>query len=942
MIRLLLPLCLSTALIACNPPANKGAERDPISAPFAHQTSDLASDPAITHGVLPNGLRYALRANATPSDTASALLYIDAGSLDEADAERGLAHFLEHMAFNGSTLYPEGELIPALERLGLAFGADTNAYTTFDRTVYRLELPDTADETVTAALTALRETASNLTLGIDAIARERGVIQSERRSRRSPAAKASEESLSFFLEGTIYPDRLPIGTDVTIDTVPPEAFRAFYDGRYRPENAVLVMVGDFDVTDMQARLTDTFGDWQGRGDPLPIDRPDSLPEREPRTGTFIDPKVTTSITVATYGPIDDRADTIATRRDRLLDGIGNSLLNRRLARIGSEGSSDFLGANAASYPVFDVTNANTLTASSGAGDWQPALHDAVMELNKAREFCFSDAELAEWKANARRGLERAVETADTRRTPGLASQLLSAITDERVVTTPDASLERYLSYEADITAEDVCARFQDSWTGFEAADLFLVDSVEADEDAIRSAFTAALATPTVADAQRQMTEFAYTDWGTPGEVLARDTVEDIDFTTVDFANGVRLNIKRTDYAKDQVRARVSVGGGLFNTDWPEGFGQFAGPVLAEGGLKAHSVDELRTILAGRTASANVSVGTEMIRIDGGSSLSDMGLMFDLMAAGSTALGYREEAVSNFRRDLDALYDSIDSTPGGVATRDVPRLLRSGDPRFGISAREVYEGLSADTVRDIVDPLLASGLIEIGVVGDVEVEAVIEEVARTFGAFDTRTQDLSDYPDSRRALTFPEPDTVTLTHQGDPDTALFQVYFPAFDGSDTARTRRASLVRAIAQLKLTDVLREREGQSYSPSVGSYLPESWDDYGYMSVSVSADPQELDAISALVDEVTGDIRAGRITQDEFDRAIRPIRESLQRSLESNGYWLDVIDRARTYPEDLDTHRTRIAAYQDITLADVKTVAATLFDPVMAYRVKIVPVAS
>jgi len=912
-----------------------------IEPDFAHEVSDLPLDPAVTYGRLDNGMRYALRANATPSDTASLLFRFDTGSLDETDEQRGLAHFLEHMAFNGSDAYPEAELVKSLERLGLAFGADTNAYTSFDETVYQLELPNLSDEVVDTALLVMRETADRLTLDPDAIDRERGVVLSELRTRKSPAATAGEESLKFYLEGTSYPDRLPIGTEASLNALTPESFRQFYDGRYRPETTTLVMVGDFDINDMEGRIHSMFSDWQGQGEPLAVNRPDTLPSRDPRIGLHTDPEITTSLTIALYGPDDDRADSMDTRRERLIDGVGYGLLNRRFARIATEGTADFLGASVSSSDVFDIASLRTLSASSLSETWDAAMRDALDELRRAREFCFSESELAEWKANTRRGLERAIETADTRRTPGLARQIMSAITNESVITTPESSVARYTEYEDAITLEEVCQRFSADWKDLARADIYMQSNVapEGGKNAIRTAFNAALERPVEAGEDRDAGEFAYTEWGTPGEIVSREVVEDIDFTTVEFANGVRLNIKKTDYARDQVIARVSVGGGLNNApDWPEGFSQFAGPVLSEGGLEAHSPDEMRTLMAGRNVSASLSVGTEMISVAGGSSNRDMGTLFDLMAANVTAKGYREEAVTNFRRDLDAFYDTLDSTASGVAGRDVPRLLRSGDRRFGIPAKDLLQSLDKEDVQTIVDPLLSTGLIEIGVVGDVDADRVVREVARTFGAFQARPTKLPDYPDSKRQLTFPDAGSVTLSHAGDPDTALYQIFYSAFDGSNTTRTRRAGLVRAVAQLKLTDVLREREGQSYSPSVSGYFPSGYDDYGYLGISVSADPKELDTIEDLVAEVAADMRAGNITEDEFDRAIRPIRESVERSLEENGYWLGVIDRVRTYPEELDDHRTRVSAYQNMTREEILPIAKQIFNPDAAFQVRIV----
>ena len=201
---------------------------------WAHEASELQPDPAVTYGQLPNGLRFALMRNALPSKTAAVRMRFGVGSMMEADDQRGLAHFLEHMVFNGSQNIPEGEMVKLLERLGLAFGPDTNAYTSFLETVYQLDLPDTRDELVDKSLMLMRETADRLLLSPAAIDRERGVILSEKRTRDSPQFRALVARLNFLYPDSPISQRLPIGTEEVIERAPRERFLALYEGVVPP------------------------------------------------------------------------------------------------------------------------------------------------------------------------------------------------------------------------------------------------------------------------------------------------------------------------------------------------------------------------------------------------------------------------------------------------------------------------------------------------------------------------------------------------------------------------------------------------------------------------------------------------------------------------------------------------------------------------------------
>src|SRR3984957_14832130 len=232
--------------------------------PQAH--SDLKADPSIRFGALPNGMRYAIMRNATPPGQVSVRLHFDVGSLMERDDQQGLAHFLEHMAFNGSTNVPtRGEMVKDLERLGLAFGADTNAQTGFDATVYKFDLPKADDQTVDTSLMLLREMASNMLLDQGAMDQERGVILSEERLRDTPSYRVTKSRTAFMMDGQRPPQRFPIGLVPVIQSAKADLIADIYHHYYRPERAALVIVGDIDPAAIEAKIKARFGAWQGAG-----------------------------------------------------------------------------------------------------------------------------------------------------------------------------------------------------------------------------------------------------------------------------------------------------------------------------------------------------------------------------------------------------------------------------------------------------------------------------------------------------------------------------------------------------------------------------------------------------------------------------------------------------------------------------------------------------
>ncbi len=274
------------------------------SAPWAQAASDIPADPAVRYGLLPNGMRYALLHNATPPGQASFRLRIDAGSLMERDDQKGLAHFMEHMAFNGTKEVPENEMLRILERLGLAFGADTNAFTSFDQTAYLLELPRTNDETVDAALRIMREQVSEALMAADAVDDERGVIEGEERMRNTPQLRIAKAQFGLLASGQRLSNRFPIGDLDIIRTAPRERFVEFYDAYYRPNRATFIAVGDFDVEVMEGKVRAAFESWT----PKAADGPDpdlgQVAARGPETRVLVEPGIQSSVDINWIRPPD--------------------------------------------------------------------------------------------------------------------------------------------------------------------------------------------------------------------------------------------------------------------------------------------------------------------------------------------------------------------------------------------------------------------------------------------------------------------------------------------------------------------------------------------------------------------------------------------------------------------------------------------------------------
>ena len=338
--------------------------------------------------------------------------------------------------------------------------------------------------------------------------------------------------------------------------------------------------------------------------------------------------------------------------------------------------------------------------------WAAALAQGEQTLRQAYEFGFTQADFDEQIANTRKALQVAVQTSPTRRTSGLARRIMSSFSNERVLSAPADDLERFESYANEITPEAVHTAFKAGWEGLDTPQLYLATSEVIDnaQEVMVKALEESRAVAVTPLKAAQNAKFAYTEFGAPGKVSMRKTIEDIDFETIIFENNVRLNLKKTPYQKDVISIKVALGqGNLFFPKDEAGFKWFAPNMLNLSGLKAHSADEIQTIMAGKSVGVSLSFGAERMFMAGATVPENLADQLNLMTAYAIAPGYREEAKTRYDKYIQSFYPTLDSTPSGVASRDVDRLIRSGDKRFGIPDQQALIDIDMTTLEGWLEP-----------------------------------------------------------------------------------------------------------------------------------------------------------------------------------------------------------------------------------------------
>jgi zinc protease len=916
------------------------------SAQWPQAASDLKTDPKAQFGTLENGLRYVIMPHDEPPGRASIRLYMDVGSLMEQDDQQGMAHYLEHMAFNGSRHFKGGEMVEYFQRLGMGFGADTNAHTSFKETVYMLELPKVESKFITEGMQLFRDYLDGMLLGEAEIDKERGIILSEKLSRDSIEYRTMIEGYKFGLPESILPHRLPIGQEQTIKTMKRPRFVDFYEGYYTPKRATIVAVGDFkDTAAVKAEIEKHFTEAKPKGVQLKDPNLGKIP-----TGYGIIAKLHTemeaqslTLSVEIPRPALNRPDNAESRREILIRDLADMMLNQRLSKLAKAEGAPVLSAESYSYEYLEFVSINGIQAQCDPKNWQAALTLLETELRRAIEHGFTDAEFEEAKATVLKGAKLRADQADSRKSRDLASGIVSILASKKVFTHPADDLARVSTVLAGLKKEDSHAALVKDWKG-DDTQLFLGGNLKLAGDAtaqIIATFKDSRSKPVAPPAKEETAAFAYTDFGPAGKVASRSEAKDLEITQAVFENNVRFNHKRTEFEKGTLRVLVSFGGGKLSVPAGKpGLLPFTQSTFQLGGLEKHGVDDIRRIFASRTVGSDFSVGDEAFLLSGRTTPADLEAQLQLLTAYLTAPGYRDEAARQFEKNLEPLYTQLKHTAEGVMNNEVVTFMHSGDPRWGFPKMEELKQRTLAEVKQWLTPALQQEYLEVSVLGDINAEAALDAVAKTLGALPKRAERKPAY-EKERTVAFPKPEaSKDFPFETEIPKAIATIYWPTDDMSNIQRTRRLTLLGSILDDRLRIKVREELGDTYSPACYHVANDTFTGYGYMTTMIECKPELAGSLTKLVIEIADKLAAGPITDDEFERAMKPMIAQLEQMRRDNRYWsMNVLRCSQEHPERLDWARTFVSDFTGIKKEEIQALAKEYLGAKRAVSAGIIP---
>jgi zinc protease len=884
----------------------------------------LRDDPAILRGTLPNGLAYAVLKNANPRNGLSIRFAFRVGSLDESDEERGAAHFIEHLAFDGRSPEWAAATEAAFAAAGVSYGADRNAHTTLSETSYEVDLPKADRRTVDLALGWLREIADGGRFSEAVVNRERGVILAERESDLGAAERVVRALAAFEGEGLRFPGRDPLGTPESLRALNPDRLTAFYKRWYRPENAVLVIVGDVDPNELIQRMSAALGSWHGEGPPPPHPPLGRFnPQRPPARLVLTESEFPNLLSVCAMAPPEPRgAPDIARLRALALLGIAESALGSRFDMLAQAPESGLIRAAVNSDLDNPELSKLCINAEPGPQQWKTAMAAIKAEVETFLKEGPTDEEMESAVKAERARLRGALPNFNARRSASEAEALVAAALEQRPMPSPFAAFAAFNLAVADVTAKDVREAFGARWlvggpfiAAVAAQPPTPAELAEGWEKAAGAPIKIAASGPA----------WPYTDFGPAGRPVRRIAMHDPEFLRVIFDNGVVANIKYLPKAKGTVRLAVVLGRGRREIANKDLFtARFGAELLPLGGLGKIDASRIRAHFAEADTDLSINISDWSLSIDLPASPGGAEEALQWLAAEVSDPGFRtlDRVIAASR---DSYYAGRSADPISAIDEAVANTFAPGSA-LALPARADYDRITAADIARVLKPVLTGDPLEVTVVGDLREDDAIALLATTFGALPKRGAPPTDRPDTF-FMRFPDRElpTVTVHHTGSAEKAAVVAIWPLYVANAGRRREEytLSLIADVLEQKLLRTLRDRFGATYSPVVETTMPDD-SDQGELRVTIECTPDHAALAEQVIREIGAQTAAGAFTPEDLEAVRRPRLAHLAEEERTADWWREALAGSYWEPGVLEEARVTHGLFAAITLEETRQVAA------------------
>jgi zinc protease len=907
----LVKACILAALVAlASAPVASGLRAEqaapavaPASAADVALDRPLPIDPAVRSGTLANGLRFFIRRNGRPAQRVSLRLAVDAGSLEEEPDQRGLAHFLEHMAFNGTENFKPGELVAFLESIGARFGPHVNASTSFDETIYMLDVPTDRDGYVDKGLLALRDFAAGIELLPAEVDKERGVVLEEWRGRLGASSRVTDKQLPVLLQGSRYAERLPIGTPDVIKGAPRDRLLAFYKKWYRPDRMAVIVVGDIDPAAAEKLVRARFDGIAKPSEPAgTVDRT-IPPHKETLYSLATDPEAQGWTVTASFKSPAPQQKTVGDYRAALVRQLVGEMLNPRLREIARRPNAPFLGAEAGTDTFGRSLQLFEIGAAVPENGLAAGLEAVMLEARRTQQFGFSADELD----RARRALlafyERAYNERGTTESPSYAGEYVRHFLEAEPIPGIELEYQIAATHLPTVTVEEVTNVVRGFITDENRVVLAVAPEkagVTPSVDSLRAAMTRASAAtvepwkdPT---AGRALVE----NPPAGGKVTATRPIAELGATVVTLSNGVEVWMKPTDFKSDQVLFSAYALGGTSSAPEPEFHGaELVSSLVGVGGLGGFSPVDLSRMLAGKIASATPNVGSYTTEIGGSSTPRDIETALQLNYLAFTAPNFTPETIDLLKRRLGAVLENQAQNPKAVFGEKVSLVNASNHYSARMVTTADLPGLKLDAMQHFYRARFGNAAdYTFFFVGAFTVPELTPLVERWIGGLPSSGKKTATVRDM--GVRFPASVVRDGVTKGKDPASQTVISFFADAGKDEFEMHRLRAAGNVLSIRLREILREELGGTYGVSVGYENSLPLPGYGAMVVQFGSAPENVDALTKAVFAEVERLKAQGPSADDVARVKEMEKRDLETNARQNQYWVGSLQAVHMYGWD------------------------------------------
>ena len=892
----------------------------------------LPVDPNVRIGTLSNGLTYYIRKNGKPEKRVEMRLVVNAGSILEDEDQLGLAHFVEHMAFNGTKNFAKNDIVSFLQSIGVEFGADLNAYTSFDETVYILPIPTDDEEILNKGLQILEDWAHNVSFSEEEIDKERGVVIEEWRLGRGADQRMRDKYFPVLFKNSHYAERLPIGKKEIIENASYETIKKFYRDWYRPDLMSVIAVGDIDVDAMEAKIKDHFGNLKNPGKPreratYPV------PGHEQTFVAITSDKEAAFTMVQLYYKADNvEISTLKDYRRNAVYELYNGMLNERLAELTKSADPPFFFASTYFGGMVRTKSSYTSFAVVGEKNIEKGLKALIEENERVKKFGFTQGELERYKKVMLNDYEQAFKEKDKTESKAYVREYVNNYLEKEPIPGIEFENEAMKSLLPGISLNEVNA-LAEQWitknnrvviiTGPEKEGVVLPT-----EEEVLTMLNEADQMDITAYEEEEVASALMTTLPQPGTVAATKEIEKLGLTEITFSNGLKAVLKPTDFKNDEIlMSAYSPGGSSLYNDEDYLSADNSADIVSESGVADFSAVNLEKMLAGKTVSASPFVGTLNEGLRGNAAPKDLETLLQLVHLYFTAPRKDQASFQSYIARNKMLLQNLMSDPRFYYSAEQIKIMTQNHPRGGRFPNvEDLEKIDFDKAYTFYQERFADAAdFTFFFVGNFKVEGITPLLAQYLGSLPATNK-----KENWRDLGVRPPKGVVkeVVRKGKDPKSMVTINFTGEKPYTKESNYYLSSLGEILSIKLIEILREEKSGVYG--VGAYGSSSkypYESYN-MRISFPCAPENVDDLIAATMAEIEKIKANGVSAEDLQKIKETQRRDREENLKKNRYWLGQISGYYRNHTDLDTFFDREKLVEDLTSADLKEAANKYLD--------------